>query len=121
MKELKDYLHLYLGCQVVFYDGRILELTGINNSCFYVNGIRWPETLTDHGKIKPILRLLSDISKKERKELAAIAGLDFDNEITIWTPDQFVWLLSKHFDLFGLIESSLAIDTTTLKTQNTNQ
>jgi hypothetical protein len=31
-----------------------------------------------------------------------------------YSPETFLWLLSKHFDLFGLIEAGLAIDKTKL-------
>jgi hypothetical protein len=44
-------------------------------------------------------------------------GIAHNCENADMTPTQFLFLLSKHFDLFGLIEAGLAIDATK---QNTN-
>ena len=133
-KEIKDYLHLYLGCEVMTLEGqgRLAEITRSSNCSdrvcifFKYTVCKIYEADGSHDKvisnahhyyfgsddIKPILRPLSKMKKKENKELAEIIGLDTDKEVHIWTPDQFVWLLKKGFDLFGLIESGLAIDKT---------
>jgi len=93
--------------------------------------------------IKPILRPLSDMTEEEKimlcclnltnewkpghiiqtndEDIAAMRVFDHKgNYKSLYipknkiSPSNFLWLLSKHFDLFGLIESGLAIDKTTL-------
>ena len=158
MKELKDYLHLYLGAKVRYnyYD--------YNEDTWTI----W-ETLTPHlldkittdcsiKSIKIQLRRLSDMTEEEGKEMinsiyhsiynheteikklsrfenddsvgfVAYAadddrlsvtieidrGIEFyvrGNEMVVKQFDITKSLLSKHFDLFGLIEAGLAIDKT---------
>jgi len=76
------------------------------------------------GKIKPILRPMSDFYK-------SIEGVSFSNMIShgyhneFWYAENFnvnqlmyrdlQLLLSKHADVFGLIEKKLAIDINTIK------
>ena len=111
--NIKDYLHLYLGCEFI---GRYVDWDEDN----------FPITITyqtllnveRYTTIKPILRPLSSMTGEEKKELEKIekneyvadAGIEQD----IWTSKEFLYLLSKHFDLFGLIDAGLAIDKTKL-------
>lgn len=53
---------------------------------------------------KPILRPLSDLTKE----------YDLDNSYEGWQSEWIEHLLSKHFDVFGLIEKGLAIDINTI-------
>lgn len=73
-------------------------------------------------EIKPLLRPLSDMTGKELQECGNMV-YDFTDEPdlnnhkwqdfqTLLACDQFVWLLSKQFDVFMLIEAGLAIDKT---------
>jgi hypothetical protein len=64
---------------------------------------------------QPILRHLEDMSEEERDEFAAIT-LQSNGRYQDWTVELIHqrsgathWLLSKGFDLFGLIESGQAI------------
>jgi hypothetical protein len=79
--------------------------------------------------LKLSLRPLSDMTEGEMEECGNMI-YDFSNDEVLakweWQyfetgldAEQFNWLLSKHFDLFGLIDAGLAIDKTTLK-QNKN-
>lgn len=156
MKKLKDYLHLYLGCQVVFEDC-CYDLVGINNEIpaeeeqlpvfIYNDHIGHEQSSFD--EVKPILRPLSDMSNVEAHTLySKYFGKDFaldfsgdtgsanfhpkqvrvksEHGLRIINGDDYEtgdfmkvagivpYLLSKHFDLFGLIESGRAIDSTTL-------
>ena len=158
-KELKDYLHLFLGCKIkaiakwrnYSINGMYTLNTAILND-FEVN--------LRSGKIicKPILRPLSDMTEKEAIEVFKMVSLldlsdcqfEFGENYTTWINanlngrviDSINFLgdniemmnndgtysplnpiapvhqyyLSKHFDLFGLIESGLAINSTTLTT-----
>lgn len=163
-KKLKDYLHLYFGCEVsylgeVWFMGAIHIFPENPNS---IGGINiWNKGIVEQvqcSEIKPILRPLSDMTKEERKELwklvfnrefgvngniqlrdhlptpsgrtrwVLMSGVErlgiqfdgkvwYDSDLQHWNFSQHEvtrWLLSKHFDLFGLIESGLAIDKTTL-------
>lgn len=63
----------------------------------------------DNIELKPYLRLLSSITKKEKEELVK----EFWGSHTI--KDRFeevCWYLSRHFDINGLIEKGLAIAVT---------
>jgi len=106
-KELKDYLHLYLGCECKVYMPTIdFELPGCITE-LTINLLNTP------FRFKPILRPLSDMTDEESNVTKWIKYSD-TGEIR-YPPETFVFLLSKHFDLFGLIEAGLAIDKTTLK------
>ncbi len=67
-----------------------------------------------------ILRLLSSMTEEEMKELDKTKAFQRASPVhkigvMVWTTESFRWALSKHFDLFGLIESKQAIDQTTIK------
>lgn len=120
--EIKDYLHLYLGCKVE-YDDRI----GIIHQYYlpagkYMEGKVWFCSLEEDGnpemscsvaadKVKPILRPLSDMTGEERSTAKELSNGTFLYRTCAETTQ---FLLSKHFDIFGLIESGLAIDKTKL-------
>ncbi len=137
-KELKDYLHLYLGCDCQTPDG-IGKLIGRVATSFDIATIRFDDwkklkpisgaNRKDFGKsnnyeiadIKPILRRLDSMTEDEEKALYKAAG----NPEYAWQkrrikqclpgrPEGWRHLLSKGFDLFGLIEEGLAIDAATL-------
>jgi hypothetical protein len=122
-KEIKDYLHLYLGCECMTPKGigKLFRYDIETNWTWCVFGIMGPE-FEDSGHIenvKPILRPLSDMSEEEKIELklnvVQASTINHASEI-MWTFEQVRILLSKHFDLFNLIGEGLAIDKTTLKT-----
>lgn len=115
-KKIENYLHLYLGCEVIadIYQGNIKAL---------LNGVSFTHDSVDvrirtlncleylpASKIKLILRPLSDISEKEE---------DYVNQINCnklyGMTEITVYLLSCSFDLFDLIENNLAIDKTQIK------
>lgn len=123
MKDIKYYLHLYIGCQAEFTSlgggKNIMKLTG--HDCDYQHAdSKWYP--------KPILRPLSDMTEEEKMEYKAkFNGMDSTNilpeiragrlinfHLNSKSPYEVIYLLSKGFDLFGLIESGLAIDKTTL-------
>lgn len=141
MKDIKDYLHFYIGCKAEFL-GYKKTWTG-DITIFTIMAMADGEL----GYVKPILRPLSDITESEAKELIIRDNRQYlvdwiekgqyeeypdrqdystylsrlhDNDecycsqllqaignFEVWT-----YLLSKGFDLFGLIESGLAIDKT---------
>lgn len=179
-KEIKDYLHLYLGCECVVEQD--LEMEGFETRTLTTASIlgKKNQFLTLIGgssvqkpfaaeEIKPILRPLSDMTEEEMIGLLQSMvpqdmetkptdedydlemfrndeGLMVDGDVAVGAnitcicyvgqiairesgdidmfdedgkpervinqPAGFHYLLSKHFDLFGLIESGLAIDKT---------
>ena len=129
MKDIKDYLHLYLGCEVMcHYEERSKKGDYDFKGTF--EGIDCGQYQVFHGQkkaflvhkynaknIKPILRPLSDMTENEAKELAEIKRSPSAGK-TVTRTELYAatthYLLSKHFDLFGLIESGLAIDKTKL-------
>jgi hypothetical protein len=118
-KKIQDYLHLYMGCE-----GIAKTIAPFKTRLVVSN---WSDDLRDGIELcqveeynfKPILRPLSDMTKDEESELRNIWSDEYEtgNNYTSIIADaaQIKWLLSKHFDLFGLIEAGLAIDATTLK------
>lgn len=117
MRDIKDYLHLYVN------SARCL----IQNE-FDKDG--WEQDLThevllkqmddeEYKSVTPILRKLSSMTEEEEKEMIATQDdvkLDGYPKILLKADsgETFRYLLSKHFDLFNLIESGLAIDKDTL-------
>jgi len=113
--NIKDYLHLYLGCEIELeYKGKkiIERLDSINLRTGRID----TKTFVDFDfDVKPILRPLSDMTEEERRQ-----WLDFRLNSRIEPERSFQlseamrtkFLLSKYFDLFGLIEAGLAIDAT---------
>lgn len=156
-KDIKDYLHYYLGCEgftkqpygtepgisIKDIKSRLLSVDvkgELRTQCYDLSDKAWDSlTCVMASDFTPFLRPLSDMSGKEVIEAFHLAYADakyqfeefqkVDNNEFGWrarnqngmecflpantfTPDVFHYLLSKHFDLFGLIESGLAIDKT---------
>ena len=142
-KELKGYLHLFgIGCPVSTIDG-IGNILVIHNKAVTValkcinynqelhgfsdgNGGLHRTYLLKDDYIKLILHHLSDITDEERlyfqnlcelekEDLACIKyGTAHLTNIIQWS-NGVHYLLSKHFDLFGLIEAGLAVNAAELK------
>jgi len=139
-KDIKDYLHLYLGCEVLgeYADDEARKgyLTGVTNGAaeceiqFFLedgfNVSEYPEW-NDSAKVKILLTPLSEMTKEDfratffDKELAAIDdAYSFEKQflncpksgdVAMYARD-FLYLLLKGFDLFNLIPEGLAIDKT---------
>ncbi len=134
-KEIKDYLHFYLGCECIDDAGKRARIARIgipqeNNSIITLT-IRYSDEVGDFRifssnqgvyPVKLILRSLSDMTEKEAVNIgweetkAKKAELTFEefkkdlNEHMFFAPEEFTYLLKNGFDLFSLIESGLAID-----------
>lgn len=137
-KNIADYLQYYIGCEVL-YKGEIHFLSGVSRPyktndktipTFSVrpdkNGFRSTiYSLENFDDIRLILRRLSDMTKDEMIEWVSIGdgspgiSVNFPGgsySHTHWlASDKTHWLLKNNFDLFGLIDSGLAIDKSTLK------
>lgn len=135
-KNIKDYLHLYLGCDTD--KGKLIGIE-LNKAVCMMNDLSIVEG--NIYSLKPILRPLSDMTEDEAWEFAGGKSESLYDDLKIesidktgiqisyaidagdegWHiqrhkfdfyavgPSQFIWMLSKHFDLFGLIDAGLAI------------
>lgn len=139
IKKLSDYLHLYLGCEAKSSKGTMVyKLSSVDSigRCMFFDGFGNDMWLGEDFKLA--LRPLSDMTEEEIKQVAwlqynfkaeNVRGKDewgnikvvnkspfyyWINPIRSTNPETMIYLLSKHFDLFSLIESGLAIDATTL-------
>ena len=114
---LKDYLHLYLGCNV-FIDSPNAAFNKDILDCDLL------ERLYNDLPIelyKLIIRPLSSMTTEEAAECWKLTNTDrevegwqvvdyFRREENFYEPKTFHYLLSKHFDLFGLIDNGIAIE-----------
>lgn len=120
-KELKSYLHFYIGCGVrvridhndVWSEWITLQLhdlyTIIGKSMLVELRLRSLSNLT---KEECILIGIGMWSKLNSAKATARGYKDIQ-----WFPEEFVELLKREFDLFGLIEAGLAIEKQTIKAQ----
>lgn len=110
MKNIKDYLHLYIGCKVSY--------TGMANNRTLT--VKWLGGLLEANgwqNIKPILRPLSDMTEEEFKAAGLVTHPKHWKEHIANYSFQIrtiTYLLSRGFDIFGLIEENLAINKTTI-------
>jgi hypothetical protein len=123
-KELKDYLHLYLGCEIEYgaEDDRLVgTMTNVDNFSTYTVNVGM--VMVPIQQVKLILRPLSDMRQGEQAVVDEIYEDMRQVSGDITTPEKIYfeievhasitkYLLSRHFDLFGLIESGLALDNT---------
>lgn len=157
MRNIKDYLHLYLGCEVAGYKDQVTrsKIVGFYSDTIILSPHEYatpagtftrPEMRVNINAVKPILRPLSDMTEDEGIEVCKFIVVEKrQNQIDlqeltsshIWyidgemwygdgvsevydkyikfnelSADQFRYMLSKGFDLFGLIDAGLAIDKT---------
>jgi len=138
-KNIKDYLHLYIGCDVMVdltpqAQPKKGKLIGVFFDVWHWTISLYTETAqVEFGfkskqfykltQIKPILRLLSSATDDEKKEYETLQGVRcaWDDKCIIHThnylidmgsPHVWRWALSKGFDLFGLIDDGLALNGT---------
>lgn len=117
--KFKDVAHLYLGCKIESFshhknDWDISTMHGIINGYVFVEGDNNAREISGPTGATPILRPLSDMNALEDREAIR---LRMHGETGLHGAAESIrFMLSKHFDLFNLIENSEAIDSTTLKT-----
>lgn len=153
MKDIKDFLPYYLGCDVLVQgEERTGILTGVMNGAYECevqfrllhnpHHLEEEPEYVNHDDVKLTLRPLSDMTTEEAISIAKIHGYDIPEDegvreevigiydckegetltLGAYLPvkkyyDGLLRLLKNGFDLFGLIESGLAIDKTKLHTQ----
>jgi len=108
LQKIEHYLPLYLGCRT--NKGKLI---GINKQIVFTqseNGNIVEHDTTQTVFIKPFLKRLNNLSIEQSAELIRMGfsiGRPFGYS---FSPNAFLFLLSLHVDLFGLIESGLAVD-----------
>lgn len=135
----KDVAHLYLGGNIqVEYEGRVGNIFTYYHPAGKFNVDRiWVCSLEEDGnpemscsapvdKVKPILRKLDSMTEEEAMDGGWTNKRSFDSFVKIhqyddtdqltrrWFAQDFIYLLSRGFDLFGLIDSDQAIDASTI-------
>lgn len=125
-KDLRDYLPFYFGCEVRTPDrkmggdkihygraGTFIGFTDHTRLHCRIGHRAEPEGQVNVFMLQPVLRNLSDMTDEENRfcnELVNGCPVNDNPNPMYWTPAQFVYLLKQGFDLFGLIESGLAIE-----------
>lgn len=107
MLHPRQYFHLYIGAET--NSGRLVGAS--INSCTVIksNGELTEVAYTNTFEVRLYLRRLKDLSKDESAELIR-KGISIGRPRGYsFSPEAFVYLLSCRIDLFGLIESNLAI------------
>lgn len=107
--DIREVLHFYLGCESYWAED------GMKST--YSRKIDY-DMLKEADWIKPLLRPLSSMTEEEFNEMyfKMPGGVEIESRATVEpkrfdiTPHQVKYLLSKGFDLFGLIDSSQALD-----------
>jgi hypothetical protein len=114
MKDIKDYLHLYFGCDV-----RITINIEGNPVIEKLTAKVLADEIECHIGIKPILRRLNDMTDEEKAECKRLMTQGTDGVhnvvISVYSFESMRYMLSIGIDLFNLIPEGLAIDSKTLK------
>lgn len=131
LKHLAPYLPYQLEIEISNYKCDYVGIKRAVANGFYFIGdslhitYKGGSSGKDVDIFKPILRPLSDIqdTSSKWKEMASEMGLSNNDDYLIEKDiksNQYLsynfqtWLISNHFDVFGLIEQGLAIDINTL-------
>lgn len=105
---LRDYLPLYLGCEILW--------NGYYKERLTIDLLKLIFSNPELSKPQLILRPLSSMTEEEQFESteALYESLKWTRDTVLVYASKIKYLLALHFDLFGLIEAGLAIDATTL-------
>lgn len=116
--EWKNVAKFYLGCE-----GKVDNLFTARMIAIHTNGniqtdiARGEQDKWEYDRFKPILRPLSDMTEEEQGNFSFEQLIDLEDtpiEQIYFNNKQILFLLSKSFDLFNLIENVFAIDKTTI-------
>lgn len=143
-KKLKDYLKYHIGCSVFVFPAETIESGWLKKELKKLPDLQYSYLLevdnfkrTLDGGYLPILRPYSSMDDAECLDWANLYFTDtvtadelkidrmFKNPIIQFyearirlrenKPEVFHWLLSKNFDVFGLIDEGIAIDWTLIQ------
>lgn len=129
-KDIRQYLHFYLGCDAFVFLDEVITDGWLKKQLKEQPNLRYSIRIEAgslgyilYNGYKPILRPLSDMTEEEMNE----CWFNMEGSVEVRceykdggvkrfdsTPAQVRYLLSRGFDLFGLIPAGLAIDKTKL-------
>ena len=134
MKKIEDYLKHYIGCDVMLRDDLNFRSDGNNHKLLglcpsEVEPFKTIALIDSPGgafiehyieDIKLLLRPLSSMTEEEVKELESTKALQRPSPVhplamLVWTAETYRLAVSKHFDIFGLIDANLALDATKIE------
>ena len=123
-----EVAHYYQKSEILIQtnDVGIREMLGAQGTRGVMYATRAHAMLSRWGQHKPILRALEDMTEDEAMELwnSVLGRVAFDESLyspygtplrmyltkaDFWLPNEFHWLISKGFDVFGLIASGQAV------------
>lgn len=114
MNNIVRILGLYLGRNVKHSnDGDISVLIGIEQESCSIWSLDSGRHVVHPESFKLLLRSLADITEDENNicnSLVSGCPMNENPNPMFWSPEQFIYLLGRGFDLFNLIESEIAID-----------
>jgi hypothetical protein len=108
--QLKDVIHLYKGCTMRCIKGEqslLREYSIHQGQEFTLSAHRMFVVSMMPDYFKPILRPLGSMTEEERTEFHSLNTIHDNKEKC--EANNTVWLFSRSFDLFGLIESNQAM------------
>lgn len=113
--SFKDIQHLYLGCKCKCEKGTMIyTLSSIDRKGMALFSDSFGnEMWLSPDKWKPLLRKLDSMTEEERGEFYSLNNTHHNKEQC--EARNTFYLLSKHFDLFNLIESGEALDINEIK------
>lgn len=120
-KELSQYLHYYLGCEIKAENNGTMTYTlnkiGANGFASFKDKNGFDVWLGEGWK--PILRKLESMTEEELNERQFSSRDHYERWLIAndrkWPIDDLHWFLKNGFDVFDLIREGLAIDKTTIK------
>jgi hypothetical protein len=130
--KIRGYLHLYIGCEgeslISYGFGEDADkwvyctLIGINSrrnvvivKCRDIYGNEWEDFREiPFIRFRLKLRPLESMTEEERLKFAELKDIHWEGKLlTVQSMGALThYLLSKHFDIFGLIKDNLALDAT---------
>jgi hypothetical protein len=120
MSKFTDW-HLYVGCEAMYeiYDSKILGKITQHNTESGLSTLNWEGgSISKYAhEFKLVLRRIKSMTIEEQREeylLTRFCESDTDSSGRQGMARGFQYLLSKGFDLFGLVDSGQAIDKATL-------
>ena len=123
-KNIKDYIHLYLGCEVNTNRYGVGLLDSVSKTCIH---IEFEKTIQGFffDDVKLLLRPLSDMTDKETIEIKKHCdSVEKYIETGLYVSVDgklHAYLLKQRFDIFGLIKCGLAIDKNEFENKQKNK
>ena len=113
MLRIEHYLPYYLGCNTD--KGKLMGIVGKIVILQSADGSISEHNIQKDVLIRPILKRLNSISADQSSELLEMGFSIGRPHGYSFSPSAFLFLTGLHVDLFGLIESGLAIDMDTIQ------